>query len=351
MKISDLPARFPIPFGNSASGSYIRTIPEASQIGVQDGAASLTTGFPPLNFLPVGAGGVPPFGQDFNGILRQITQWSRWQGAGGAVPYDSDFSTAIGGYPQGAIVIANSGNTLYLNTVDDNTTNPNSGGANWVPLVVQASSQYLMGAPQYITSNQTYSTPTGCRALDVIVVGAGGAGGGAATPAVGHIKFGGGGGAGGLARKLIVGPNSSYAVTVGVRGTGGTGAGPNGGTSSFGSECSATGGTGGSTFDATGFFFSNNAAGGAGSNGDLNLEGGPGGLGICGVDSVVIGRGGVGGSGPYSSGGLGGSNAGGGLGAGGYGGGGGGAANNLDAGPNINGGNGSSGIVIVTPLF
>lgn len=350
MKISDLPARFPIPFGNSASGSYIRTIPEASQIGVQDGAASLTTGFPPLNFLPVGAGGVPPFGQDFNGILRQITQWSRWQGAGGAVPYDSDFSTAIGGYPQGAIIIGNTAGTLYLNTVDDNTTNPNSGGANWVPLVVQASSQYLMGVPQYITSNQTYSTPTGCRALDVIVVGAGGAGGGGATPGVGEIRIGGGGGAGGIARKLIVGPSASYAVTIGAGGVGGTGAGPNGGTSSFGSVCSATGGDGGAVVLSNGYAFTTYATGGNGIDGDLNIEGMSGGPGTAGINSVVIGHGGLGASGPYGAGGNGSSNTSAAWGSG-FGAGGGGSANNLDAGPNRNGGNGAPGGVIVTPLF
>ena len=133
MQSSDVPSRFPIPFGNAAGGSYIRTIPEASQIGIQDGAASLTDGFPPLNFTPVGAGGVPPFGQDFNGLMKQVTQWSRWQAAGNATPWDSAFSTAIGGYPKGAVVVGTSGG-LWLSEVENNTTNPNTGGAGWAQL-------------------------------------------------------------------------------------------------------------------------------------------------------------------------------------------------------------------------
>ncbi|RWI41581.1 MAG: hypothetical protein EOQ93_31870 [Mesorhizobium sp.] len=54
MKLSALPAKFPVAWGASASPSYIRSIPLGSQIGIVNGAASLIDGFPPLNFLPVG---------------------------------------------------------------------------------------------------------------------------------------------------------------------------------------------------------------------------------------------------------------------------------------------------------
>lgn len=137
MQSSDIPSKFLIPFANSAGAGYIRTIPLASQIGVTDGAASLTDGFPPLNFLAVGAGGVPPFGQDFNGLLKQITQWSRWQGAGGLVTWDSALSTAIGGYPKGALVASTTAGHVWLCTVENNTTNPDAGGAGWVDLAAQ----------------------------------------------------------------------------------------------------------------------------------------------------------------------------------------------------------------------
>ncbi len=133
MLASGIPTRFPIPWGNSAGGSYIRTIPEASQIGIQNGAASLTDGFPPLCFIPVSAGGTPPFGQDMNGILKQLTQWAQWQAAGAPQFWNSAFATGIGGYPQGAILASTSNDgTLYISTADGNLTDPDSGGsANW----------------------------------------------------------------------------------------------------------------------------------------------------------------------------------------------------------------------------
>ena len=132
MKASDIPSKFQIPFASAAGGSYIRAIPQASQIGITAGAASLTDGFPPVNFVPVGSGGTPPAGEDFNGILNQITLWTRWQNAGAFVVYDGTFSTAIGGYPKGAVLASTSAGSLWLNTTDDNTTNPDSAGSGWV---------------------------------------------------------------------------------------------------------------------------------------------------------------------------------------------------------------------------
>lgn len=131
MKIANIPSKFTIPFANAAGGGYIRAVPTASQVGITNGAASLTDGFPPLNFLPVGSGGVPPFGQDMNGILKQITQWSQWAAAGGLSPYDSAFSTAIGGYPQNSVIAGTVAGSIYISLIDDNTSNPNTGGAGW----------------------------------------------------------------------------------------------------------------------------------------------------------------------------------------------------------------------------
>jgi hypothetical protein len=134
MLASAIPTKFAIPFANAAGGGYIRAIPQASQIGITNGAASLTDGFPPLTFLPVGSGGVPPFGQDFNGLLNQISAWSRWQCAGGPVAYDGTFQTAVGGYPAGAVVQGTATGTSWLSLTDNNITNPNTGGAGWQPV-------------------------------------------------------------------------------------------------------------------------------------------------------------------------------------------------------------------------
>lgn len=132
MKASDVPTKFQIPFGNSAGGSFIRVVPIASQIGIQDGAASFETGFPPDCFVPTGAGGIPPFGADVNGILNIISAWSRWFASGAPVKWDSAFSALIGGYPRGAFVESTTTLGLFwLCLVDDNATNPDTGGANW----------------------------------------------------------------------------------------------------------------------------------------------------------------------------------------------------------------------------
>lgn len=153
MKASDVPAKFVLPFASNAGAGFTRAIPVASQIGIQAGAASLVDGFPPVCFLPVGAGGTPPFGQDMNGLLNQVSAWSRWQGASGPVAYDATFSAAIAGYPKGAVVAsATAFASFWFSTVDDNTTNPDSGGAGWIAFpgagnarVVTASGVFALG--------------------------------------------------------------------------------------------------------------------------------------------------------------------------------------------------------------
>jgi hypothetical protein len=132
---SQLPVRFPIPFGNSAGGSFIRQIPVPSQQTIDPGAASLTDGFPPDTFIPVSAGGEPPNGSDFNGILNQISAWNRWQAVGGMVPFNSAFAAAIGGYPMGALLRSSIIiDDFWMSLVDNNSTDPDSASAaNWVP--------------------------------------------------------------------------------------------------------------------------------------------------------------------------------------------------------------------------
>lgn len=154
MLAANVPANFPIPFANSAGVGYVRTIPTASQIGITPGAASLTDGFPPLNFLDPTAGGIPPFGQDFNGILKQVTAWSQWQQAGNNFPlYNAAFSAAIGGYPAGAVLMQASHGGLWLSGVDNNTSDPDTGGANWTSFFSSA----LTGFSLFSSWTQTIS--------------------------------------------------------------------------------------------------------------------------------------------------------------------------------------------------
>lgn len=168
MQASQIPAKFLLAWAENAGASYINSIPQTSQIGVNAGRASLNDGFPPLNFLPVGSGGVPPFGGDFNGILNQVTAWSQWQNAGAQVAYDSAFSTAIGGYPKGAILASTTAGLLWLNTVDNNTTNPDSGGTGWVAILTGTASASTQKAPKLIgatVGGSGTSLPTSANTL------------------------------------------------------------------------------------------------------------------------------------------------------------------------------------------
>lgn len=131
MLASNAPTKSAVPFANSGTKN---TIPVASQIGVTPGLASFTDGFPPLTMTPLAAGGVPPYGADFNGILNFLSSAVRWAQSGGGYLFDATFAAAIGGYPNGATVRKTSGNGYWLSVVDNNATNPDTGGAGWVDL-------------------------------------------------------------------------------------------------------------------------------------------------------------------------------------------------------------------------
>ena len=139
----------------------------------------------------------------------------------------------------------------------------------------------------------TYTKPSGCTKVKVTVIGGGGGGGGCRrasnTPSV--IITSGAGGAGGTAIKLIDGASvgATETITVGAGGAGGVGyhnvaggsVAESGGQSSFGSHCTASGGSygwhTGHTNTSSASVRSMNGAGGAGgvgTGGDINLTGG-----------------------------------------------------------------------------
>lgn len=135
MQQANAPSKLVLPW--AASGAK-NTIPVASQIGINAGAASFTDGFPPLTRTPLAAGGVPPSGLDMNGALFTFTAIARWLNAGGGFTFDSTFAndTNVGGYPKGARVLRSDGEGYWLNTSDNNTTDPESAGsaaAGWRP--------------------------------------------------------------------------------------------------------------------------------------------------------------------------------------------------------------------------
>jgi hypothetical protein len=134
MKLSDKPTKLVLPFAGGSS-TYRRSVPVPSQIPITPGAASWTDGFPPLTRTPVTSGGVPPSGLDMNGALFEMSAVDRWFNAGAGFPFDSVFAADadIGGYPKGARVLRADGLGYWLSIIDDNSNDPDAGGAGWVP--------------------------------------------------------------------------------------------------------------------------------------------------------------------------------------------------------------------------
>lgn len=294
MQLSQAPGKLVLAFGADAGSSYIRTIPVPSQIPITPGAASYTDGFPPLTMTDVSAGGVAISGPDMNGILNEMSSVDVWSSAGGVFPYDATFSAAIGGYPKGAIVLQASGTALWMSTADNNTSDPDTGGANWeflAPISLTTNgatgpatlSGGVLNIPNYtpsfqkqvFTTSGTFTIPAGITSVKWTIVGAGGGGGG-----LNGSGGGGGGAAGGTARKLASGytPGNTITVTVGTGGAGGYGS---------GSGTGASGGVGGSSSISSGTqtIMTVTALGGGGGNaGGVAYIGGTGG-GTSGGDS------------------------------------------------------------------
>lgn len=121
------------PFGaNAAPGSIQYPIQTATQLPANPGRASLNDGFPPANFLPTAAGGVPVAGQDMQGILFWITAYLVALQAGLLPAYDAGFSTFNGGYPINAQLQKATGIGVWTNLVAGNTSDPDTGGGGWL---------------------------------------------------------------------------------------------------------------------------------------------------------------------------------------------------------------------------
>lgn len=259
MQSADIPSKSPKVFGEGTTGTYIRTVPQTT---ADPAAASFDLGFPPQTFTDEGAGGTPPDGRDFNGIFNAITAWTRWMAAGGAVPYDSTFQTAIGGYPQGARVqSATTAPRIWLSTAENNMTNPDAGGAGWVSEVSTTYQNFTVSGSGNVT------VPSWATHAEVEVIGGGGGGGGSTS-----ARSGGGGGAGGFASGVIaVTPGASMPYAVGASGAAGAagGSGGTGGTSTFGGF-SATGGGGATSAASAG------GTAGTASGAPRNFSGGTG---------------------------------------------------------------------------
>ena len=128
------PVLIPVPFCNSGNKA---TIPVNTPTSPDEANyASYEAGFPPITMIPTEANGIPPRGVDFNGILYVISSNIQNWNAGVQMKFNSDFCTAMGGYPRGAVLQANDNNASYVSAIDNNTgdfnSNPELIGTDWL---------------------------------------------------------------------------------------------------------------------------------------------------------------------------------------------------------------------------
>lgn len=109
-----------------ASEGLANQIPANASSITEQYNASQDVGFPAITMKPVSAGGEAPDGRDFNGFLELLSSHIFASQNGGIYTFNADVSTAIGGYPQGAILsyVDETGEFhLVKSVIDDNTYN------------------------------------------------------------------------------------------------------------------------------------------------------------------------------------------------------------------------------------
>lgn len=123
------------PFADDAAPGYVDSIPETLPPGADPQYASWSQGFPPVTMTPLAAGGIPPRGQSFNGVLKAISEHTVFLGGGGQYRWDSGYVAANGGYAIGDVIQSNDGLNSYVSLVNSNTddfnTTPASIGVTW----------------------------------------------------------------------------------------------------------------------------------------------------------------------------------------------------------------------------
>lgn len=126
------PIAMPMPFGADDVNNY--TIP-----GLVHSASSVNfpDGFPVAYSSPHSGGGKYVTRKEMNGIGNVASRYEFFRRVGGIVTFDPAFATAIGGYPQGAVLDFVDGMNVHkvYSTVDHNRVNfveNGVDGVNWV---------------------------------------------------------------------------------------------------------------------------------------------------------------------------------------------------------------------------
>lgn len=102
-------------------------------------AATYAKGFPAVTMTPIAVGGQPPSGKDMNGILYELSSHIAYINKGGSYKFDADFCEEIGGYDIGCVLQSDDSLSLYVNTLPNNKTNPNTSNSRGWKVIASSS--------------------------------------------------------------------------------------------------------------------------------------------------------------------------------------------------------------------
>ena len=122
MKSTDLIQPLPMvsPIANQGAKFNIPQNPTST------GLASVVEGFPEITMKSLKEGGLPPRGQDANGMFYLSTDQRVYLQNGGIITFSQEVSDLIGGYPKNAVLDYIDENNAYCKVqslIDDNTNN------------------------------------------------------------------------------------------------------------------------------------------------------------------------------------------------------------------------------------
>lgn len=109
-----------------AQNGQKNAIPENFSSSMESNQATWDTGFGQITMIPVAAGGMPPKGQDFNGIFNQLSENIIYLSKGGKFKFSADYAASINGYPKGAILQSDDETKEYQSKIDNNKVNFNT---------------------------------------------------------------------------------------------------------------------------------------------------------------------------------------------------------------------------------
>lgn len=96
------------------------------------GIVGYNNGWTSINKLPLENGGQPPYMEDMNGVLFDITGNIVDINKGLPQYYDDSYATLIGGYPIGARLVLDDNSTTVISKIANNQNNPNTNMTGWI---------------------------------------------------------------------------------------------------------------------------------------------------------------------------------------------------------------------------